>query len=95
MQLIQDFLFLSVNELVSYGVPIHSIRQGTNRYRQKKSKAWICRKDPHDRRKILILYKAIPTASKKKYQIPSEADLLEKYKQQQLEEKRLQKALSE
>ena len=94
MQIIEGFLFMNVDELVSYGVPVCNIRAMTMRYRQNKTRSWICRKDPQNKRKILILYKSIPQYTKKKYQIPSEGELLKKYELQKEEEIRLQRALT-
>ena len=75
---------VSFEYLLSLGVPLKTINSGTIRYRKGLSKNWENKKDPEDKRKVLINLDTIPDGTRKKYNIPTGAE----YQAQQREAKR-------
>ncbi len=70
--------------LISFGLDSNTIYSGCKRFRQGKTKSWENKKDPNDKRKVLINLDTIPDGTRKKYNIPTGAE----YQAQQREAKR-------
>lgn len=70
-----------VNQLILesvYKVPTDVIKTGTKRNRKNKTQSWVNKKDPKDKRKVLIDIDSIPEATRKKYNIPTGKEYFEK-----------------
>lgn len=67
----------SYQDLISiYNVSEKTLEAGCLRYRQGKSHSWKNKKDPKDRRKVLIELDSIPEATRLKYNIPTSAEYI-------------------
>lgn len=65
-----------------FRVPFQTIRTSTKRFRQNQTQSWSNKKDPKDKRKVLIDIDTIPEPTRKKYNIPTGKEYFE---QQELE----------
>ena len=70
--------YVGLNDITSFGVSVKSIETGTLRFRQNKSSSWANKKDPTDKRKVLIDIDSIPEPTRKKYNIPTGVEYYEK-----------------
>lgn len=82
--LIMGYNYINFEEVVSYGVSKDTILYGCNRFRQGKTKSWANKKDPIDKRKVLIDLDSIPEPTRTKYNIPTG---IEYFEQQELKAK--------
>lgn len=87
MKLIGNILFVEYQEILSFGVPEDTIKQGLSRSKRTTGSSWCSIADPEDGRKRLIRYSSIPATTIKKYDIPAESVFVEEIKGQQKKEK--------
>ena len=68
-------LLLEYSELIEkYGIARGTIDCSVSKFFKKESTSWASIKNPHDKRKRLIIYNSIPAHSRKN--LPSEEELI-------------------
>ncbi|MGB0870341.1 MAG: hypothetical protein ACPGSD_12155 [Flavobacteriales bacterium] len=78
--------YISYNCLVNvYGVSTNTINKGVSVNRKRKSNLWMHKRDSSDNRRVLIDIDSIPTATRKKYNIPTSKELQEELSAKQEE----------
>lgn len=78
MKVINGHLYLYWTEIQSLGgVSLKTIDSGCNRFRSGKIQTWANIPDPEDKRKTLVAYSTLPSATLSK--LPSEIELLNMY----------------
>lgn len=70
--------YISIEVFFALGVSKNTIADGCKRYRQNRSVSWANKKDPNDKRKVLIDIDSIPEPTRKKYNIPTGREYYEK-----------------
>ena len=70
------------SELEALGVSENTIFIGTKRFRSGKGKGWENISDPADKRKNLVAYASIPAATVKACGLPTQAEMMAKYRAQ-------------
>jgi hypothetical protein len=83
LKLIGNILYVEYPDLLSFGVPEDTIKQGLSRSKRRNGSSWYSIADPEDARKRLIRYSSIPKSTIKKYDIPAESAFVEEVKGQQ------------
>lgn len=95
MKVLARRLFVETSELAELGVPYESIKNSVSYQRRKGGKGWIHIPHPdHSRRRLLILYSSVPKRIKNLYSLPSEAEMLERYKKEVASEQKLKALLA-
>ncbi|PDS23801.1 DDE-type integrase/transposase/recombinase [Flavobacterium branchiophilum] len=79
--------YITFRELLSYGISEKYLKNAVKNYRQGKTKSWANKKDPNDKRKVLIDLDTIPEPTRKKYGIPTGKE----HQEQKNEAKRLER----
>lgn len=74
-------IFLSVPELVAYGISEGYVNKAVKQHRDRKGQSWANMPDPFDGRRVLVNYDTIPAATRAK--LPAKNELLAKLKAEQ------------
>ena len=72
-------MFISIGQIVFFGIKDNTIRTGLKNYRSGKSRSWENEKDPCDGRRVLINYNTIPKTTIKKYNMPENYEAYVKF----------------
>ena len=75
--------YVSFETIVDFGVSAHYLKNALKNYRQGNTTSWANKKDPKDKRKVLIDIDSIPEPTRKKRNIPTGKEYFEQKRVQE------------